>query len=159
MMREILFRGKRFYDDEWAFGFVAKIDIYRYGKEYEETVIVRQLKYDDRDLYVQEFIYADAVDPDTVGQYTGLKDQNGVEIYEGDIVTFLGIQWDGPDGDRVDYVGVVRYSDEYTAFTFEISNGMQATTFGMDEIEVIGNIHENPELIAVEVIRDCGGMD
>lgn len=83
-------------------------------------------------------------------QYTCLKDKNGVEVYEGDIVAFLGIRWDGPDGDRVDYVGIVRYSDEHTSFNFEINNGLLATTFEADDVKVIGNIHDNPELMEVE---------
>ena len=149
-MREIKFRGKRLYNGEWVFGFVAKIDMYRYGKEYEETVIVRQLKYGDRDYYCNESIDGNIVNPDTVGQYIGLKDRDGVEIYEGDIVAFLGIWWDGSDGDRVDYVGIVRYSDEHTSFNFEISKGLLATTFDAEDVKVIGNIHDNSEMMEMK---------
>ena len=65
--RVIKFRGKRVDNSEWAYGFVAKIDCYENGKQYEETVIINQLRFDDRDYYVQEFIDADGVDTDNEG--------------------------------------------------------------------------------------------
>ena len=133
-MRQILFRGKTL-DGRWVCG-----DLWQ--RPYAENgVTIVSFMEDTGTTGGLEVI------PETVGQYTGLKDKNGQRIFEGDIVAFLGIRWDGPDGDRVDYVGIVRYSDEHTSFNFEISNGLQATTFEADDVKVIGNIHDNPELM------------
>jgi uncharacterized phage protein (TIGR01671 family) len=90
------------------------------------------------------------VKPETVGQYTGLKTEDGKEIYEGDIVRqrrFLG--WNKQDEEKYkDIYGVVRF--ENGMFTCGIVDG---TLIDWDKCEVIGNIHENPELLE-EVRKD-----
>ena len=74
-------------------------------------------------------------------QYTGLKDKNNKEIYEGDIVKL-----------RANHgIGVIKYSDEWGAFVVEYIKSRPLAVLGMnyykEDIEILGNIYENPELL------------
>lgn len=86
---------------------------------------------------------------DPVMQYTGLKDKNGKEIYEGDIVDFVIHTWDG-GGEQ--YVGEVVFSNGmyHIETTNNISEGSNILFFVLDQddgFEVIGNVYENSELL------------
>ena len=122
-MREILFRGKCKTDNEWLYGFP-------YVTRKNAVKI---------NWYCSEFgsMRTDEVDPETVGQYTGLTDKNSKRIYEGDIAEYEGKYY------------VVRYSEKYARFIFTRIGSEYAvfTVFDYERCEVIGNIHDNPELL------------
>lgn len=123
-MREILFRGKRIDNGEWvygwAFGDKAK-SIIEIDKEYPNE-------------YGVEAYYTSVVIPETVGQYTGLKDRKGKKIFEGDIVK-------GEDhyNYRLPFNGTVGFKDG----SFVIIGEAVTHYRWMDySVEIIGNIHE-----------------
>jgi uncharacterized phage protein (TIGR01671 family) len=113
MNRDIEFRGKAT-NGEWVIG----------GYIQNEEVICTQT------ASIKFF-----VDPDTVGQFTGLKDKNGVKIFEGDIVSnSLGI-------------GIVVYDNDSFVICWMGSKRTESVFYNSEWIEVIGNIHDNPELL------------
>ena len=135
-MREILFRGKRRDNGQWVEGaFCPKNSEGPFSPMKDDPSIIKLDKPHDGFWF--------AVDGDTVCQYTGLKDKNGKQIFEGDIVM-------GRDFSEGDGFGVVEWNDG----AFEVNNQSSTGTFhenywGQD-LEVIGNIHDNPELLEVE---------
>lgn len=130
-MREIIFRGKRLDNGEWVEGYFCHcIRELNGGKTY---LAIQQT--DDNSLFFRE------VDPDTIGQYTGLTDKNGRKIFEGDIVRgrFLFER---------EILSVVTFKDG--AFGLEWNRGKAKefsafTSMCNIEYEVIGNIYDNPD--------------
>ena len=121
-MREIKFRGKDIETDEWRYGSL----IIERNRAY---ILCGKLYFLD-DISGQ-FSGVYEIKPETVGQYTGLKDKNGKEIYEGDIV---GTPYN---------VGLVFMR----LGCWFVENQKELGYFPQYEIEVIGNIYENPELL------------
>lgn len=131
-MREILFRGKRLDNGEWVKGFItAACDCA--GRLY----FIEQPAQD-----LDDCNHSYEVDFTTIGQYTGMLDKNGIKIFEGDIVDFS----DRSDGDGY---GVVRYDETETEFEIEYDNICKSLGrhYYPKDIEVIGNIYDNPELL------------
>lgn len=83
-----------------------------------------------------------AVNPETVGQYTGMVDKHGTKIFEGDIIDFS-------DRSDSDGYGVVQYDANETEFGIEYDNIYESLGkhYYPEDIEVIGNIYDNPNLV------------
>lgn len=135
-MREIIFRGKRVDNNEWVEGFYVNVpEHYKQemsGKSYIVSI--------NNGLFME-------VIPETVGEYTGLKDQNGKKIFEGDIVKYRPGYW------RNLIHSVVEYCADkwnYPAFDLKDHDYVQLTHMGQIELEVVGTIHDNPELLEVK---------
>lgn len=137
-MREILFRGKGFRNEHWYYGnlYGNKCKIIQFFHNYScKHAVIRD---------------------ETIGQYTGLNDKNGVKIFEGDILSCDYYPYTS-DGNQNYYAKVV-WLDKNAAFglyTFKnptskvrgVSEGYDyIDDFKSDEWEVIGNIYDSPEL-------------
>lgn len=142
-MREIIFRGKSEYDGEWIHG-GALHQTDNYGDEVDRWFIIDGTETNDYDI--GEPI---RVIPETIGQYTGLTDKNGKKIFEGDI-----IKTHGNDSYVIKYGEYIprnyclaRYRDKPTIgfYAYDGERCFQLSTNSRC-YEVIGNIHDNPEL-------------
>ena len=150
MNREIKFRGKSIMNNtcgDW---------LYSSGIKYGDDI---ELMYCDEDTS-EEWNY---IDKETLGQYTGLHDKNGKGIYEGDIVT--GSDYPFIDEGKQNYIGIVVFYDDVAQFGYEykcirkdrrgISNGINNEfeaneNLVCEDLEVIGNIYDNPGLLGGE---------
>lgn len=136
-MREILFRGKASFDNEhlkkgnWAYGYLiiksGMAFIWEFGKI--EPIIT---------------------DGKTLGQFTGLLDKNGNKIFEGDIV-----EWTHHKGVKIvnSIIAKVKWSDDLGKFLVKMRDGNIYDFMSIEanaELIVIGNIHDNPELLERE---------
>ena len=134
-MRELLFRGKRTDCDAWVEGDV--IQAFR-GNQLSSCSIMPNTP----------TAYCWKVIPETIGQYTGLTDKNGKKIFEGDICRFKRFN-DIHVGEIVFNVTtasfVMRYQSIVGAYGEKATQKMLLSV--CDDIEVIGNIHDNPELL------------
>ena len=134
-MREILFRGKNPVSDEWAYG----------------SLILEKNAFDERLILA---IISDAdenetlVNPETISQYTGLTDKNGTRIFEGDIL-------EGDLDDDLDLGAKWRSTIVMGKFGWLADDPTGTNPTPLDEFDikegvVIGNIHDNPELMEKE---------
>ena len=146
-MREILFRGKRLQGGNWVEGYFFKSDINKRERESKKATLIFTPDCDTF-IMVPECHNSFMVVSDTVGQYTGLKDKNGERIFEGDVCRFR--EWSNGE---MCWVGKVHWEHQ----RFMISGGpnkecetmfeLCMSRFIPENIEVIGNITDNPELL------------
>ena len=144
-MREILFRGKQLDNDEWVYGFYFR-DIGNFIKELPSSV--------STPIHL--------VSPDTVDQYTGLNDRHAKRIFENDIVEICGgkeqrylIWWvremsmlTAIPVDGISFNGHDYWNGQYPQFEYSTFCLMMQDPWGdFRDIRVIGNIHDNPELL------------
>ena len=126
-MRENLYRGKCIDNNEWVYGYLyithtGEYEIGNYNKE----------------LNIERYTYV--VKPETLGQFTGLTDKDNNKIFEGDI------GWDSHN----ECCGVVEFSDGGFSYVWEnICTDLFEVSDSVD-IDFIGNIYDNPELLNLE---------
>lgn len=135
MNREILFRGKLKNSNEWEYGYFAH-GVKIYNNEDVNVIAI------GKSMFI--------VDVNTVGQYTGLTDKNGTKIFEGDIVKIVGDS-NNDDWKNVNYIAQIVFLDGgFCAIDGTIDNysfrrySLSRCEF---DLEVIGNIHDNPKLL------------
>lgn len=145
----IKFRGKRIKDGKWIFGNLADYSMNVFNTAIEKKVIFSNIVSFATDNF--GFVVDDcAVAPDTIGQFTGLCDKNGKEIYEGDIFTVNG-----------NYPKKIEFRPEYAAFCMANLDELDKPYLEpwqrirpdwwndyKREICIIGNIHDNSSLIS-----------
>jgi uncharacterized phage protein (TIGR01671 family) len=142
-MREVKFRAKTKNGSPWQYGYYVK----------QEKVLIPVGENKNKDShYIFHTGSADwnmprqlvmvEIDPETLGELTGLNDKNGVEIYDGDIIKSGGIDQ-----------GVVKWNED--ELTYELNRGVFSSQEGWQpmplsipvDLKVIGNVHDNPELL------------
>ncbi|WP_157805607.1 YopX family protein [Bacillus sp. mrc49] len=154
-MREIKFRALVIFSE--LYGYHGMSDSRLAGvNEFEKLIEVRDISLNNgkvdylTDYEGNEYSFADENLKEVI-QYTGLKDKNGVEIYEGDIISFTDAYCDsnedGQSFEEFENKGAIEYSSEDLRFYVTNKQSIDDEEILRNEVEVIGNIHENPELL------------
>ena len=124
MNREIKFRGYNYQYEKWFYG---SLFIQNYDNDFMLS--------SSRTMIIDDRGYSTMVDNGTIGEYTGLKDKNNKEIYEGDKVMFDN-EWTNPNE-----IGVVTWNKDTASF--QINGHIPSSSMKhLDRMKVIGNIYE-----------------
>lgn len=133
-MREIKFRGRRLGNGEWLYG----------------SLLVSHFKDDKKERYFitqfsGNYTFEHEVDPATVGQFTGLKDKSGREIWEDDVMRFIT-----EFGETM--TSEVAFMNGFFYVQGEDDDDIYGITYAVESMnaEIIGNIHDTPELLKTE---------
>lgn len=148
-MREIKFRGK----SKMSIKEMDELEIPHQNWWVKGHLIGDLIVFDQQVESCEEYVYPRwwaPVEPETVGQYTGLKDKIGVEIYEGDIIG----DWTDVDGEQVQSRCPVFFDETQGEWMIDVNHSKEmklayslAGELNDFDYEVIGNIHDNPELM------------
>ena len=156
-MREILFRGKRVENGEWVYGYYAK-SVWETGLLSNPIIRTSHQIWYDMDNRHQ--VYAEII-PETVGEWTGLTDRNGVKIFEGDIIKARYREHNYPNNWSVGYVVFengtfkMKVTENNNAIKHTQYCGEKVLAFSIEnnfieryyKLEVIGNIYDNKDLL------------
>ncbi|MFQ9429756.1 MAG: YopX family protein [Ruminococcus bicirculans (ex Wegman et al. 2014)] len=145
-MREILFRGKRTDNGEWVSGYYVckKRPYFKNEGVNLEHLICRNLEIENGDCkqFVDTIMTTYVVNPETIGQYTGVTDVNGNKIFEGDIV------WNSYNEDY----GKVEWDNDTARFIITCSTfTVNFNSVWGEKLEIDGNVYDNPELLKAGV--------
>lgn len=147
-MREIKFRGKNLNTKEWVYG-----DLLQWN-DGETAIGVHGQFIDDGYHFNENYDKTPYVDETTVGQYTGLKDKNGKEIYEGDLIkapsgriySVIFSTWKYEE--KREFLKVIDLY-EHTGWCISLDgvNPCELLDFEVCQGSVIGSVYDNPELL------------
>lgn len=147
MKREIKFRGQRVGTKEWIYGYYYTDTAFNGFSENKEELWTKSFIRKEKGTFDGLFLAVEVI-TESVGQFTGLLDKNGKEIYEGDVVK------------DIEFIGTYTITFELGCFGLKGNNdslgatGKRNSNFHKmgkftqgEKIQIIGNIYENPELI------------
>ena len=144
MVRDILFRGKRIDNGEWAFGAYYNQEFF-YGVAERKPYIITSNECLQNDIALE---YTEVI-KETVSQYTSLTDKNGKSIFEGDVVIYDN----SPYNAYCEPIrGVIAWRNGSLCFKYKPWSSVMYRALCSDDFfaakcEIIGNIHDNPELL------------